>query len=242
MITQDSFSQWMRKHTALSDSSIYKYAHAVNTISDEMLGLKVILKSLSQMNLIELDIAIANILNNSHFIHKNNTGNNMYSNSLKQYRYFILDTSENESFEYKIIDTIKSSNISDTEKEAIIKARIGQGLYRKNLINKYDCKCVVTGIDNPKLLMASHIKPWSICNNHERIDLENGLLLSANMDKLFDCGLITFSQNGKMFISSYVGKENEKRLQISKDKIVNLKATNELLNYLEYHRDILFVK
>lgn len=242
MIALDSFSQWMRENTTLSDSSIYKYSHAVNTISDEMLKLNVILKSLSQMNLIELDIAIVNIFNNPYFTRKNNTGNNMYSNSLKQYRYFVLTISENDDCENKIIDTIKSSSILDTEKETIIKARIGQGPYRKNLINKYNCKCVVTGIDNPKILVASHIKPWAICNNYERIDLENGLLLSANMDKLFDCGLITFSRNGKMHISSYVSKENEKRLHISQQSIVDLKATKELLNYLEYHRDVLFVK
>lgn len=100
----------------------------------------------------------------------------------------------------------------------------------------------MTGIDNVKLLVASHIKPWSICSNYERIDVNNGLLLSANMDRLFDCGLITFNNIGKMFISSFVGKENEQRLQISQNIIVDLKPTDKLLEYLEYHQEVLFVK
>lgn len=62
------------------------------------------------------------------------------------------------------------------------------------------------------------------------------------MDRLFDCGLITFNNIGKMFISSFVGKENEKRLRISQDIIVDLKHTDKLLEYLEYHQDVLFVK
>lgn len=92
------------------------------------------------------------------------------------------------------------------------------------------------------MLIASHIKPWRVCNNNERIDTENGLLLSANMDRLFDSGLISFTADGKMLISSFVGALNENRLHISKDIRVDLKATSRLLLYLEYHRDILFVK
>ncbi len=73
-----------------------------------------------------------------------------------------------------------------------MKSRVGQGDFRKSLIEKYDGKCVVTGIDLTKLLIASHIKPWRISDNKERLSSENGLLLSANLDKLFDSGLITF--------------------------------------------------
>lgn len=242
MLIQKTFAQWMRSNTTLSESSIYKYSRAINTISDEMIKLKVVSKIIFEMNLLELDIAILNILNNSSFIQKNNTGNYMYSNSLKQFRYFVMATSNIDELENEIIETITSTNIPETDKETIIKARIGQGMYRRNLLNKYSCTCVVTGIDNPKLLMASHIKPWSLCNNFERVDPENGLLLSANMDKLFDCGLITFNNKGRMYISSYVGNANEKRLSISSQIIVDLKATKELLKYLEYHRDVLFVK
>lgn len=123
----------------------------------------------------------------------------------------------------------------------IIKARVGQGTYRMNLMRKYAGRCLVTGVDKAELLIASHIKPWAICDHNERIDIENGLLLSAHIDRLFDSGLITFSEKGKMYISSYVGKANEARLHISNDIVVDLRATERLLTYLQYHRDVLFV-
>lgn len=238
----NDFSQWMHAHTRLSQSSVYKYSRAVVTISNDMQDLNVIHKDLLNMNMIELDIAIANILSNPEFIKKNKTGNNMYSNSLKQYRYFYLDTSDCDEVFEDIINSFNASQISETEKESIIKARIGQGQYRKRLLNKYDNRCIVTGIDNRKVLMASHIKPWSVCLNHERLDTENGLILSANLDRLFDSGLITFDKNGRLFISSFVGKENQKRLSITEKMCVDLKPSLKLLEYMQYHQDILFVR
>lgn len=239
----EDFSIWMNVNSTLSDSSIYKYTRAVNTISNEMLEQKIIHKSLLEMNMFELDIAIANILSNEYFIEKNLRGNHMYSNALKQFRCFAYEFSEDVVAEKQIEDEIaQSKQLTETEKQMIIKARIGQGKYRNNLIEKYDSKCIVTGIDKPKLLIASHIKPWSVCDNEERVDTENGLLLCPNMDRLFDYGLITFTDNGKMEISSFVGEGNIKRLHISKNMLVDLRATKRLLAYLEYHRDVLFVK
>ena len=153
------FSGWMLRNSTLSDSSIYKYKRAVNTISNEMLERKVIPKSLIDMNLVELDIAISVILNNEYFIHKNTTGNNMYSNALKQYRYFNMEEVEQYDAEKRFEEEISQlDHLSETEKQTLIKARIGQGKYRKNLLEKYDGKCMVTGIDKPNLLIASHIK------------------------------------------------------------------------------------
>lgn len=237
------FSYWMCENSKLSDSSIYKYTRAINTISNEMIERNIINKSLLNMSLVEIDIAILNILNDQHFIKKNDKGNNMYSNALKQFRYFTMDCAEDNDDEIEIIQSItEAKELSETEKKAIIKARVGQGTYRTKLLQKYEKKCVVTGIDKSKLLIASHIKPWAICDNNERVDIENGLILCPNMDKLFDCGLISFDNNGKMMISSFVGMENVKRLHISKDMMVDLRATHKLLEYMEYHRDVLFVK
>ena len=239
----NNFSEWMSRNSSLSDSSIYKYKRAVHTISNEMLERKVIHKSLLDMNLVELDIAISIILNNEYFIHKNSTGNHMYSNALKQYRYFNMEEVEQYDAEKQIEEEISQlDHLSETEKQMLIKARIGQGKYRKNLLEKYDGKCVVTGIDKPNLLIASHIKPWAVCDNEERVDTENGLLLCPNMDRLFDYGLITFGNSGQMVISSFVGDENINRLHISKDIRVDLRASQRMLTYLEYHRDVLFVK
>lgn len=239
----ENFSEWMNGNTALADSSIYKYTRAVNTISNEMLEQGIIYKSLLEMSSIEFDIAMMIILSNEVFVRKNSVGNNMYSNSLKQFRFFLHEHTEDDAEERKIEGAIiKSKNLTVTEKQMLIKSRIGQGIFRDGLIEKYEGKCVITGIDKTRLLTASHIKPWAICNNEERIDIENGLLLCPNMDKLFDYGLITFTDEGKMNISSFVGEQNIERLHISKDMVVNLKASKRLLKYMEYHRDTLFVK
>lgn len=239
----EEFSEWMNENTSLADSSIYKYTRAVNTISNEMLDKHVIYKSLFEMSCVELDIAVSNIFNNEAFVRKNTVGNNMYSNSLKQFRFFLRESVEDDTEEKKIEATILESPIlTATEKQMLIKARIGQGTFRDGLIKKYEGRCVVTGIDKAKILIASHIKPWALCNNEERIDTENGLLLCPNMDKLFDYGLITFTDDGKLNISSFVGKQNIERLHISRDMIVDLKASKRLLDYMDYHRDTLFVK
>lgn len=229
----EQFAKWMGQNTQLSTSSVYKYKRAVNTISDDMMEVNIIHKSLFDMNRFELDIAINSIFLNPQFIAKNEKGNRMYSNSIKQYRYFLSDAI------YEV-DLAKES--LSTEKVILAKLRIGQGTYRSGLIAKYNGECVVTGINNPKLLIASHIKPWSVCGDNEKIDIENGLLLSANMDKLFDCGLITFNNTGKLSISSFIGRKNEEKLHLSNDICVDLKASSQLLNYLEYHRDVLFVR
>ena len=64
-------------------------------------------------------------------------------------------------------------------------------------MEKYSGSCIITGLDHPKLLVASHIKPWAVSTNAERLSVDNGLLLSATYDRLFDCGLITFKKTGK---------------------------------------------
>ena len=243
MDTLHNFSTWMSNNSGLSESSIYKYTRAVNTVSNEMLEEGIIHKSLLNMNRIEFDLAFIDILQNERFKKKNSVGNNMYSNALKQFRYFTLDSEEDEKEEQQMVHKItQEKSLTETEKETIIKARVGQGKYRKLLLDKYDSKCIVTGITQNKLLIASHIKPWAICNNEERIDVENGLLLCANMDKLFDSGLITFLANGKMHVSSFVSEDNKNRLNISNDIVVDLHASKRLLEYLEYHRDVLYVK
>lgn len=239
----NSFSQWMTQNSDLSESSVYKYKRAVNTVSNDMLEQAVVNKNLLEMNLVELDIAIYNILNNPVFIEKNTRGKRMYSNALKQYRYYVMDKLEDDNADRKIEKEIETTQtLNQTEKETIIKARIGQGRYRENLMKKYNHKCIVTGIDTSKLLVASHIKPWRVCDNTERIDTENGLLLSSNMDRLFDCGLISFTIEGRMMISTFVGEANQSRLHIFSGMKIDLQPSTRLLAYLEYHRDVLFVK
>ena len=101
---------------------------------------------------------------------------------------------------------------------------------------------MVTGINDARLLIASHIKPWFACGNKERLDVENGLLLSSNMDKLFDNGLISFEGDGHMIISGTISEFNRKHLYLDTNMKVDLKAGAQMKQYLEYHRDVLFIK
>lgn len=236
------FSDWLFDNTTLSESSVGKYAGAVGTISKEMLQKGVIQKPLENMSPFELDIAIALTMSDADFISKNSRGNHMYSNALKQYRYFVNAISEGvEDSAY--MESIKNdARIPETERKAIIQSRVGQGLFRKSLMEKYQGRCIVTGIDHPKLLVASHIKPWAVSSNSERLSVDNGLLLSATYDRLFDSGLITFDKHGKVFLSSFIGAVNIKRLNLTKDMQFDLGLNEKMEVNLEYHNDIIFVR
>ena len=241
MIALEEFSAWMRENSTLSDSSVYKYTRAVNTISHEMKEKHVITESLLAMSALQLDIFVPLILHDPDFITKNRTGNNMYSNALKQYRLFRNVETEEIVDHDEVTSVIEGyANLQETERSAIVKSRIGQGLFRKELIKKYNSSCVITGINEKKLLIASHVKPWAVCTNSERLSVENGLLLSPTFDKLFDCGLISFADSGRILISSQLSAEVVSKLHISATDTFNLKASQELKQNLEYHRDVVF--
>lgn len=238
----NSFSAWLSVNTNLADSSIYKYSSAVRVISNEMLDRRIIAKPIQNMSVFELDIALSNILGNPEFISKNLRGNHMYSNALKQYRYFINATVE-ETEPVAYLEQIKNDpQIAKTEREALVQSRVGQGVFRKSLMDKYHGSCIITKIDHPKLLVASHIKPWAASTNSERLSVDNGLLLSATYDRLFDAGLITFDRSGKIYLSSFIGKQNEAKLHLTADMQFDLFPTPQMVIFLEYHHDMLFIR
>lgn len=240
--TSKSFSDWLSQNTELSESSIDKYSGAVGTISREMCQKGTIQKPLENMSPFELDLAIALTISDPDFIAKNSRGNHMYSNALKQYRYYINAVAD-DAGDSAYIEHIKNDGkIPETERTAIIQSRVGQGVFRKSLFDKYHGRCIITGINHPKLLVASHIKPWAVSSNRERLSIDNGLLLSATYDRLFDNGLITFNRQGKIFLSSLIGEENIKRLSLSKDMRFDLCVSGKMGEYLDYHNDVLFVK
>ncbi|MBU0767193.1 HNH endonuclease [Patescibacteria group bacterium] len=131
---------------------------------------------------------------------------------------------------YKILDS--------KDKETVIKARIGQGIFREWLI-EYWGKSSVTGCTKTEVLIASHIKPWRDCDNEEAIDVFNGLLLTPNIDKLFDMGLISFEDNGNMILSSELNNEDLTKLGVSRN--MKISKTNEKhIKYLKHHREKVF--
>lgn len=234
------FCNFLSEHVNISSSSVAKYESAVRVISKEMLNLGVISKPLQEMKAVEYEIALFLILNNVDFRKKNTTGNNMYSNGLKHYQSYLKCVAPDDAL--PIVEAVKEdAKLSVTEKEAIVKSRIGQGIFRKRLLDKYH-KCIVSNIADPRLLIASHIKPWSVSDNRERLSAENGLLLNSLYDKMFDLGLITFKNNGKIVVSDTILQSDRTILKVDDDAVVDLKVSDELVKNLEYHRDVVFLR
>lgn len=104
------------------------------------------------------------------------------------------------------IDSIKEglSDFVGSEKEAIVKVRINQDKYREGLIQKYKGQCCLCGVNYSSMLVASHIKSWSKSDAFEKLELDNGLLLCPNHDKLFDTGFISFNNDVEILISEYL--------------------------------------
>jgi predicted restriction endonuclease len=89
-----------------------------------------------------------------------------------------------------------------TEAERLVVQRIGQDIFRAALMDYWGGCCPITGITDPALLRASHIVPWAECDDAQRLDVHNGLLLSALWDVAFDAGLVSFTDDGTLLLSS----------------------------------------
>lgn len=134
------------------------------------------------------------------------------------------------------INKVKNdATLSITEREAIVKSRVGQGKFRDKLVS-YWHGCSVSTFSHFDLLVASHIKPWRDADNHQRLDVFNGLLLLPNYDKLFDKGYISFDDNGRVLYSRYID-ETDKRLLKMDDTLHLTKIEDAHKPYLKYHRD-----
>lgn len=127
---------------------------------------------------------------------------------------------------------------NETERKGLVTSRIGQGAYRKSVLFRWEFKCAVTNYSKTEVLIASHIVPWKQATNDERLDVNNGILLSPVYDALFDRHLISFEDNGKIILSDELSSTKYQELGITgNEKIRNLSADNSL--YLEKHRLLL---
>lgn len=129
-----------------------------------------------------------------------------------------------------------------TEAERLVVQRVGQQLFRNALLDYWQGRCCVTGLDVAPLLRASHIKPWAKCaSDQERLDVFNGLLLAPHLDALFDGGWISFSDQGDLLISWQLNAKARKQLGIELSwSIPNLTAMH--VRYLAHHREHEFRK
>ena len=127
-----------------------------------------------------------------------------------------------------------------TERRGLVTSRVGQGWYRQEILKKWGNKCSITGCSLTEILISSHIKGWSESNEDERLDPNNGILLSPNIDSLFDKHLISFQDNGSIMISDKVSKEDLDYLGISNS--VKLKVDDGMKKYLSHHRNRFKIK
>lgn len=127
-----------------------------------------------------------------------------------------------------------------TEAERLVVQRIGQNLFREALIDFWQGRCAVTGLDVAPLLRASHIKPWAACaSDEERLDVFNGLLLAPHLDALFDGGWISFADDGAMLMSGLLREEARGKLGL--ENWWGLERVSPAHRpYLEHHRSSIF--
>ena len=143
--------------------------------------------------------------------------------------------------EREVFSKTAKSMFQGTEREQLVKQRIGQDVFRDALFKYWKGCCAITTLDIPEMLRASHIKPWVECDtDSDRLNVYNGFLLTANYDALFDKGLITFDNKSNII---YSGKLAESQIyDIGSDKYKNLRWIDERhLPFLEWHRSHVFI-
>lgn len=134
------------------------------------------------------------------------------------------------------LGTINNQLLSSTTKQEMLNVRIGQQCFRKLVLDMWGHRCAITGAS--QFINASHIKPWSISNNSERLDPFNGLALSPVYDKAFDVGLISFDDDGKILVSNRLVKDAPLLGISGQERIKELNFLHK--KYLAYHRQNLF--
>ena len=142
---------------------------------------------------------------------------------------------------------ITEKDLVGKDKKAFVKQRVNQDAFRSMILNLYEKRCALTGINIPALLVASHIIPWAV-NQQERLNPENGLCLSALYDKAFDKGFISFDDQYRVILAEklklyqaepYYGKHFA---SIEGQSIALPEYHRPNKEFLEWHRDCIFYK
>jgi putative restriction endonuclease len=144
-------------------------------------------------------------------------------------------------WEEHLVQTIQQKNIDETEKTALIIARRGQGLFKQR-VRQIERRCRITGVERIEHLIASHCKPWRDSDDSERLDGENGLLLTPSIDHLFDRGFISFERNGDLLVSPVADREALERMGVPMRGKHNVGRFSEgQRTYLEFHQERVFL-
>ena len=142
--------------------------------------------------------------------------------------------------EYEINLEIEARKLEgDLDKIQVTKSRRGQGIFKAN-VRLIENRCRITGVSNIKHLRASHIKPWAVSDNHEKLDGFNGLLLSPHVDHLFDRGFISFQDSGAILVSKELNPIVLDQWSIRSTQNVGEFKRGQF-EYLEYHREKVYL-
>lgn len=158
--------------------------------------------------------------------------------SYQEYTLAYINEDVQEEEEEELLKIDQSAGLTSTEKERLIKSRLGQGIFRSELI-KLSSRCAISKCNDTNLLIASHIKPWKDSDNIERLDPYNGLLLLPTYDKLFDLGYISFNEKGEILISEWIS-DNVDALGI--DSFIKIDLDEKSKVYMKYHEKDIFKK
>lgn len=129
-----------------------------------------------------------------------------------------------------------------TEAERLVLQRVGQDVFRDALLAYWGGACPLTGVGHPRLLRASHLKPWAACaSDAERLDVHNGLLLAAHLDAAFDAGLISFTDDGALLVADALAPTDRAALDLESLPVLD-GIGPEHRAYLAFHRSQVFAR
>lgn len=148
--------------------------------------------------------------------------------------YASISAAEPDSLSVDLQGVLNREDIPATTKDALVKARLGQGQFRSRLEQRWGGQCAVSGCGIREVLRASHIKRWAESTDKERLDPANGLLLIANLDCLFDRGVISFTNDGRMLMSETLSQRDRQLLQVPAN--IRLPLSRNEMEYLAHHR------
>jgi len=196
------------------------------------------------------DLGLVKPIDNTNFFELSDIGSQVISKTVQHFKGELLATDIiiNDNVSTNIIEHDKLENLQKpnrkyrppniTERKGLVTSRVGQGWFRQELINRWDGKCSVTNCSIPQILIASHIIPWSESTDENRLNPGNGLLLSPNLDALFDKHLISFQEDKSILISKKVigdiaclGIVQNMKLRFIYD---------DMLPFLKHHREKFF--
>jgi hypothetical protein len=149
--------------------------------------------------------------------------------------------------EAQILESIPAPYVpQQTTVERIVKARVGQQQFKRQVLVECDSTCAFTLVRDPGLLIAGHIKPWAKSDDSEKLDPKNGLVFTPTYDRLFNNGLISFTEQCALIISPLLSRETSTRLHIHPNMELDIpmygQANKPRREYMEYHREYILRK